>query len=103
PSQQQERGVQQSFYRFELLQVVRQPKRVRLPRRDTRLPHPRLFLLLRHVISLLPIHSPPRSEEHTSELQSRFDLVCRLLLEKKKTAHAPSTDNPQSSNLSHQP
>src|SRR5437868_529433 len=26
----------------------------------------------------------PRSEEHTSELQSRFDLVCRLLLEKKK-------------------
>src|SRR5207249_5819497 len=28
-----------------------------------------------------------RSEEHTSELQSRFDLVCRLLLEKKKTYH----------------
>src|SRR5437868_9045219 len=31
--------------------------------------------------------APPRtlrSEEHTSELQSRFDLVCRLLLEKKK-------------------
>src|SRR5699024_12719460 len=27
-----------------------------------------------------------RSEEHTSELQSRFDLVCRLLLEKKKTS-----------------
>src|SRR5699024_12217818 len=27
-----------------------------------------------------------RSEEHTSELQSRFDLVCRLLLEKKKKA-----------------
>src|SRR5207249_9632433 len=26
---------------------------------------------------------PERSEEHTSELQSRFDLVCRLLLEKK--------------------
>src|SRR2546421_5841629 len=26
----------------------------------------------------------PRSEEHTSELQSRSDLVCRLLLEKKK-------------------
>src|SRR2546428_10333980 len=29
-----------------------------------------------------------RSEEHTSELQSRSDLVCRLLLEKKKT-HPP--------------
>src|SRR5947209_10947114 len=28
--------------------------------------------------------SPPRSEEHTSELQSRQYLVCRLLLEKKK-------------------
>src|SRR5438067_4911935 len=30
------------------------------------------------------LHSRHRSEEHTSELQSRFDLVCRLLLEKKK-------------------
>src|SRR5438067_4643901 len=29
-------------------------------------------------------HRALRSEEHTSELQSRFDLVCRLLLEKKK-------------------
>src|SRR5699024_12403148 len=29
-----------------------------------------------------------RSEEHTSELQSRFDLVCRLLLEKKKKYHS---------------
>src|SRR5216683_7762112 len=29
-----------------------------------------------------------RSEEHTSELQSRSDLVCRLLLEKKKTCTA---------------
>src|SRR5690606_39726690 len=31
--------------------------------------------------------SPPRSEEHTSELQSRENLVCRLLLEKKKMSH----------------
>src|SRR2546422_6063728 len=30
--------------------------------------------------------APPRSEEHTSELQSRLHLVCRLLLEKKKQA-----------------
>src|SRR5699024_12596003 len=30
------------------------------------------------------LSEPSRSEEHTSELQSRFDLVCRLLLEKKK-------------------
>src|SRR2546429_3315764 len=37
----------------------------------------------------------PRSEEHTSELQSRLHLVCRLLLEKKKPRHpshsVPST------------
>src|SRR2546427_7067524 len=32
----------------------------------------------------------PRSEEHTSELQSQSNLVCRLLLEKKK-----KTENPQ--------
>src|SRR3989440_9021776 len=30
-----------------------------------------------------------RSEEHTSELQSRSDLVCRLLLEKKNRSHTP--------------
>src|SRR5207248_9289866 len=30
------------------------------------------------------VNCPPRSEEHTSELQSPYDLVCRLLLEKKK-------------------
>src|SRR5207249_9899581 len=34
----------------------------------------------------------PRSEEHTSELQSRFDLVCRLLLEKKKTEQESQPD-----------
>src|SRR5699024_12297498 len=33
--------------------------------------------------SKICIHVQIRSEEHTSELQSRFDLVCRLLLEKK--------------------
>src|SRR6266849_732911 len=32
---------------------------------------------------------PPRSEEHTSELQSRVELVCRLLLEKKKEKRMP--------------
>src|SRR3712207_7521572 len=34
-----------------------------------------------------------RSEEHTSELQSRQYLVCRLLLEKKKTTKHSGTDN----------
>src|SRR2546422_1764131 len=33
---------------------------------------------------LLDLREPLRSEEHTSELQSRLHLVCRLLLEKKK-------------------
>src|SRR5437868_13272312 len=33
--------------------------------------------------------APVRSEEHTSELQSRFDLVCRLLLEKKNIRGLP--------------
>src|SRR2546428_4774104 len=40
------------------------------------------------------VRTSSRSEEHTSELQSRSDLVCRLLLEKKKhlidTPHPPS-------------
>src|SRR5438067_11297435 len=34
--------------------------------------------------ALACVRNLARSEEHTSELQSRFDLVCRLLLEKKK-------------------
>src|SRR5438874_9269840 len=38
-----------------------------------------------------PRNEAKRSEEHTSELQSRRDLVCRLLLEKKKKADADIT------------
>src|SRR2546427_8703216 len=34
----------------------------------------------------------PRSEEHTSELQSQSNLVCRLLLEKKKAHHASTLE-----------
>src|SRR5690606_40730509 len=37
----------------------------------------------------------PRSEEHTSELQSRENLVCRLLLEKKNTTRTRHTPQPQ--------
>src|SRR5260221_3100029 len=37
-----------------------------------------------------PWHHGPRSEEHTSELQSHSDLVCRLLLEKKKNCRGLS-------------
>src|SRR2546429_6253792 len=38
-----------------------------------------------NAVQILPIEH--RSEEHTSELQSRLHLVCRLLLEKKKRTH----------------
>src|SRR2546428_8995922 len=50
----------------------------------------RKFLRITHGMPISPaVHCgrdrhPVRSEEHTSELQSRSDLVCRLLLEKKK-------------------
>src|SRR5699024_11412221 len=37
-----------------------------------------------HAAIVWPLLAGLRSEEHTSELQSRFDLVCRLLLEQKK-------------------
>src|SRR5256886_9253149 len=49
----------------------------------------------------------PRSEEHTSELQSQSNLVCRLLLEKKKQPSPPqagaSFAQPQHTPLVHQP
>src|SRR2546428_4797723 len=45
-----------------------------------------------HHAGLGQLQRPGRSEEHTSELQSRSDLVCRLLLEKKKkTQYTPRT------------
>src|SRR2546429_5867591 len=76
---------------------------IRRPPRSTLFPYTTLFrseeLHLRPVPDLGgagPVHPDgdrarpprghrPRSEEHTSELQSRLHLVCRLLLEKKKT------------------
>src|SRR2546430_6816215 len=73
---------------------------IRRPPRSTLFPYTTLF----RSVSLTPSSSPSvrarhcrtfqtfsslRSEEHTSELQSQSNLVCRLLLEKKKT-HANS-------------
>src|SRR2546430_8024665 len=43
--------------------------------------------------ALAPVLPEQRSEEHTSELQSQSNLVCRLLLEKKKTRTPLSTDS----------
>src|SRR5205085_5514821 len=65
----------------------------RRPPRSTLFPYTTLFrsMRCRHIFvsceaaaSLLKRSSRKRSEEHTSELQSQSNLVCRLLLEKKK-------------------
>src|SRR2546422_2246764 len=95
---------------------------IRRPPRSTLFPYTTLFRSLlsvdmwkkrrldsrAQVADAIPGHEGPwfpervrdelmRSEEHTSELQSRLHLVCRLLLEKKKktkiTHPAPSTKN----------
>src|SRR5687768_18079397 len=55
-----------------------------------------------HYIRILPedrvvVEDADRSEEHTSELQSRLHLVCRLLLEKKKTIRPRDTTYGESS------
>src|SRR2546429_5428679 len=68
---------------------------IRRPPRSTLFPYTTLFRSLwqsTHRTRDFQLHSrgivspmlAPRSEEHTSELQSRLHLVCRLLLEKKK-------------------
>src|SRR5207249_12334303 len=69
---------------------------LRRPPRSTLFPYTTLFRSRRFFLGdrigleparkLLELLIFQRSEEHTSELQSRFDLVCRLLLEKKKKA-----------------
>src|SRR2546422_5929324 len=74
---------------------------IRRPPRSTLFPYTTLFRSLRLRGRLRGIHHPlarqlvdvalagrGRSEEHTSELQSRLHLVCRLLLEKKKKHNA---------------
>src|SRR5438067_4475742 len=60
--------------------VVEVPPTVRLPPPSPRVPPVQLKPL-----TVSAPEPPKRSEEHTSELQSRFELVCRLLLEKKKS------------------
>src|SRR2546421_1241391 len=81
---------------------------IRRPPRSTLFPYTTLFRSLRSSQPSPPsdarsgsppstretMRTRPRSEEHTSELQSRSDLVCRLLLEKKKkiVGQVASTD-----------
>src|SRR6476661_9618883 len=61
---------------------------IRRPPRSTLFPYTTLFRSRRPHHPLRPMGAhrrrPARSEEHTSELQSHLNLVCRLLLEKKK-------------------
>src|SRR2546430_13522745 len=51
-----------------------------------------LLDLRRSAIDALPLPAGERSEEHTSELQSQSNLVCRLLLEKKKNITVHTID-----------
>src|SRR5438309_7835971 len=70
---------------------------IRRPPRSTLFPYTTLFrsLILHHHCSQWSFgcfgksQLPDRSEEHTSELESQFHLVCRLLLEKKNYNHVP--------------
>src|SRR2546429_4849866 len=80
---------------------------IRRPPRSTLFPYTTLFRsAIGYAVGLsLPLIGGPlmllifgapkisRSEEHTSELQSRLHLVCRLLLEKKKNDHRPQSNN----------
>src|SRR5476649_3046797 len=76
---------------------------IRRPPRSTLFPYTTLFRssISNGVQNLNPEKTLPidgnRSEEHTSELQSHSDLVCRLLLEKKKinlAQHDPNKPHP---------
>src|SRR2546430_5167296 len=75
---------------------------IRRPPRSTLFPYTTLFrsspsnVTLMTANSSVIIHGPPRngrSEEHTSELQSQSNLVCRLLLEKKKKTVCKLTES----------
>src|SRR2546430_4788685 len=86
---------------------------IRRPPRSTLFPYTTLFrsntagrifvaqFILLPIITEITSHEPylglteqsfDRSEEHTSELQSQSNLVCRLLLEKKKKVESSSSD-----------
>src|SRR5829696_10097468 len=73
---------------------------IRRPPRSTLFPYTTLFRSIQHVLDMrIEIDSRmrqvcafARSEEHTSELQSLTNLVCRLLLENKNTRHLVRKD-----------
>src|SRR5699024_10360410 len=79
-----------------VMQTIRNPERVNIELEDIMQAHTanggqagrgmglREVLSNKWLVRLVIVGIGVRSEEHTSELQSRFDLVCRLLLENKK-------------------
>src|SRR5215813_14628759 len=75
------------FFFFFFLMIRRPPRSTLFPYttlfRTAWLAHRARHRCLRRPVRRVRLH-PARSEEHTSELQSRPHLVCRLLLEKKK-------------------
>src|SRR2546429_5019947 len=79
---------------------------IRRPPRSTLFPYTTLFRSITEVVKRRPDRlfalgedgsGEKRSEEHTSELQSRLHLVCRLLLEKKKNTCATAKSWPVAS------
>src|SRR2546430_12220750 len=77
------------FQRAQLIRVIRKALEHRELVQENRALQRRLDDLLRegHIIGASPaFRRMMRSEEHTSELQSQSNLVCRLLLEKKKNS-----------------
>src|SRR3712207_7254420 len=66
---------------------------VSLPRTRTPRPEPSPYRTVLATVwfVIAPVRQKRRSEEHTSELQSRQYLVCRLLLEKKNRSRLPSS------------
>src|SRR5256885_13948764 len=87
------------FSAFRLLQFIFFFLMIRRPPRSTLFPYTTLFRSVLYTAlprlthdlaataeqqAVLDLSHPKRSEEHTSELQSPCNLVCRLLLEKKK-------------------
>src|SRR5438309_6909758 len=79
------RGKRWAYLAFVLLGLLYFPAqthfRVHVPKCEQLLPTLQLLVPLLHNYAYIALFA--RSEEHTSELQSQFHLVCRLLLEKK--------------------
>src|SRR6266540_6041795 len=85
-------ALRSNFYFFFFLMIRRPP-------RSTLFPYTTLFRSLMSPVvarcrnaNTRVCARAMRSEEHTSELQSHHDLVCRLLLEKKKKIHEENKD-----------